>query len=396
MSQLAREAVDLLYRAHLGRSPEAASLNNCVAHLEAGGKLGDLEVMIFASDEYRLKNTPKGGDHPLAHIAALWKPELASFFSFRGRYRPLSLTVETVNICNNDCIICPYSAQTRRKGYMTREMFDSILDQYAMIGGGTLGLTPMVGEIFLDKKLEERLASIGRHPSITAVSAISNASMASLYTDDRLSGILDRLDRLAISTYGLDRDEFRTMTRKDGYEKFRASLVRLLRIGGPEKVRISARQLVDRPQGQIDRWISEIADDAGVTPDRIVFGTTLTYANWGHFDTTTTLPHDAIWSPEPVNSGQCALPLISAQVLVDGTTSFCGCANFDGVSELNIGNVSETPLFQMLRSDRVKRLWNWEACGTPEFCKRCSFHMPIEHLSALPSAFADPLGTFGG
>lgn len=396
MSQLAREAADLLYRAHLGRSPDPASLDNCVAHIEAGGTLADLEAMIFASGEYRLRKTPRGGDHPLAHIATLWKPELASFFSFRGSYRPLSLTVETVNICNNDCIICPYSAQTRRKGYMNIDMFDMILGQYSAIGGGALGLTPMVGEIFLDKKLEERLALIGHHPSITSVSAISNASMASLYADNHLSSILDRLERLTISTYGLDRDEFQIMTRKDGYEKFRASLVRLLRIGGPEKIRISARQLIDRPQEQVDRWISDIATDAGVTPDRIVFGTTLSYANWGHFDTTTPLPHDATWTSEPVNSSQCALPLVSAQILVDGTTSFCGCANFDGVSELNIGNISETSLSDMLRSDRVKRLWNWEAYGTPDFCKRCSFHTPVENLSSIPLAFADPLGTFGG
>ncbi len=47
-------------------------------------------------------------------------------------------------------------------------------------------------------------------------------------------------------------------------------------------------------------------------------------------------------------------------------------------------------------SEKIRALWNWAAKGVPEFCRTCSFHMPIDKMAALPSAFSDPLGTFGG
>src|SRR5262249_17343425 len=113
-------------------------------------------------------------------------------------------------------------------------------------------------------------------------------------------------------------------------------------------------------------------------------------------DTSKPLPFDAEWLPVRTNSVQCALPLISAQILSDGTTSFCGCANFDGRSELNIGNIATTSLREMMASDRVRQLWNWTKFGVPEFCPTCSFHFPIDHLGGLSPASSAPLGPFGG
>jgi sulfatase maturation enzyme AslB (radical SAM superfamily) len=96
------------------------------------------------------------------------------------------------------------------------------------------------------------------------------------------------------------------------------------------------------------------------------------------------------------NTAQCALPLISAQVLSDGTTSFCGCANFDGKSEVNIGNVNDDTLRDMFESERVRRLWDWAKHGVPDFCQTCSFHTPLSVMKSIPAAFAAPLKTFGG
>jgi hypothetical protein len=96
------------------------------------------------------------------------------------------------------------------------------------------------------------------------------------------------------------------------------------------------------------------------------------------------------------DTAQCALPLIRAQILSDGTSSFCGCANFDDKSELRIGKIANTTLREMMASDSVKKLWTWTEFGMPELCKSCPCHMPIDRLAALPGACSDPPGTFGG
>ncbi|WP_338662195.1 radical SAM/SPASM domain-containing protein [Pararoseomonas sp. SCSIO 73927] len=395
MPSIETQVVEHLYRSLLGREPDEGAAVNCAAHLASGGTVEELRAMITGSEEYRVRQRPKS-DHPLAHIGAVWREENLSYFTHRGRYRPLSLTIETVNICNNDCVICPYSAQTRRKQAMPMDLFARVVDGYTEIGGGPVGLTPMVGEILLDKLLLERLKMLRAAPAVTAVSAISNASMAHLYTDAELAEILSHFDRLAISIYGLDAEEFRLMARKDGYDRFRAGLVRILAIMGPERVTLGARQLRRRPAAEVEEWGAAVARDAGVDPAAVTVHTTSTYANWGVFDTGKPLPMDAEWLPVRQNTAQCALPLISLQILSDGTVSFCGCANFDGTSELNLGNVRDISLRDLLGSERVRRLWNWDEFGIPDFCKSCSFHMPVQALAGLPSAFPEPLRTFGG
>ncbi|MCX9146037.1 radical SAM/SPASM domain-containing protein [Erythrobacter sp. WG] len=394
MASLQSQVVDDLYQSLLRRAADPDAIAVGTAFLDDGGTVAGLRQMILASEEYKSKNPLL--DHHLAHIPEVWNQHNISFFTHRGRFRPLSLMIETVNICNNDCLICPYSSQTRRKQAMPLDLFADIVDQYVEIGGGPVGLTPMVGELFLDKLLLDRLQILRKTSAISEVSAISNASMAYLYSDEELTELLSYFDRIAISIYGLDPDEFKLMTRKDGYGRFREQLVRILSIMGPERVTLGARLLRQRPEPEVSEWCNALAQEAGVDKAKVRMSTTTTYANWGFFDTTRALPLDARWEPDRQNTAQCALPLISLQVLSDGTVSFCGCANFDGKSELTLGNAKDRRLRSLLDDERVRQLWNWSKYGVPEFCKGCTFHMPVKALEGLPQAFAEPLATFGG
>src|SRR5262249_60938755 len=96
-------------------------------------------------------------------------------------------------------IISHYPPHPRRKQYMPLDLFSQAIRQYSEIGGGPVGLTPMVGEVLLDKMLLDRLRILDDSPAVTVVSAISNGSMAYLYTDQQLAEILSYFDRLTIS-----------------------------------------------------------------------------------------------------------------------------------------------------------------------------------------------------
>lgn len=344
----------------------------------------------------KIKNRSEADSHPLAHLAEIYQPRYVSYFTHRGQYRPLALMIETVNICNNDCIICPYSAQTRRKQTMPLWIFDKIVQEYSAMGGGPVGLTPMVGEVFLDKQLQRRLELLKASPAITRVSAITNASMLYRFSDEALARIVPLFDRLTVSVYGLDADEYKLLTQKDQYEKMIEGIVRLLALTGPENLLLSGRHLKARSPEEINAWVNDVALRAGVNPSSVRFAGTLNYANWSFFDVSKSLPHDAKWLPIPTNRRQCALPLVSAQVLSDGTVSFCACADFNANSALVIGNVTSQSLCDILTSEKVRQLWNWDKHGVPEFCRKCSFHMPVEQVVEIPSAMSEPLATFGG
>jgi len=246
--------IDELYQAMLGRLPDPDARRNCIVFLKNGGTLEALAHEIEQSDEYREwrtisakieanRATLKQNENRVSQVPEIYHDELIRFFTFRGRYRPLALTVETINICNNDCIICPYSLQRRSKQTMSIELFAKTIRDYVEIGGGNLGLTPMTGEIFLDKFLQARLDLIRSEPSITSVSAISNASTVHRFSDDKLSELLDGFDRISISVYGLDAEEYEVMTRKAQYERMVNGIVRILALGGTDKVSLAIRHL---------------------------------------------------------------------------------------------------------------------------------------------------------
>src|SRR5262249_43958078 len=153
-------------------------------------------------------------------------------------------------------------------------------------------------------------------------------------------------------------------------------IVRLLALGGTKKVLLAIRQLKARTPEEIESWLAQIAVQAGV--ERIQHSRTRYYANWSIFDTSKELPFGGQWMPVRENHRQCAMPLVSAQVLSDGTVSFCACMDFDANTELVLGNIRESSLAALLDNQKVWKLWNWAANGVPDFCKTCTAHRPIE------------------
>ena len=407
--------VNGLYRLLLGRSADASGLASFTTWLHEGRSVEDVASALLGSEEFalaggaaalssRLDYTPfvkpdgqPGGheDHPLARWPNLYTPENAPFFSHRGLFRPAMLMIETVNICNNDCIICPYSAQTRPRRAMAQPLFEKLIADYAAIGGGAVSLTPLVGEVFLDKILPERIATLQATSAVSQLSATTNATMARRYSDEQLAKILSAFRRVKVSVYGLDSEEFFLMTRKDEYERMVEQLVRLISLAAPGTVVVGLRHLRKRPVDDVQAWLNHVAERAGVNSVTVVSETS-DYANWSHFDTSKPLPLDATWSPARENHSQCLIPLVALQAMSDGAISFCACANFDCDDDLMLGSVGDASLAQLLDSEKTRKLWRWEKYGVPKFCRTCSFHMPMDSAKSMPWVIKDPMRLVGG
>src|SRR6267378_5756530 len=63
--------------------------------------------------------------------------------------RPFELHLELTNLCNADCIFCPYQFQEREVQFMTDDVFAKAVSDYVSIGGGSVGLTPIVGDALI-------------------------------------------------------------------------------------------------------------------------------------------------------------------------------------------------------------------------------------------------------
>jgi radical SAM protein with 4Fe4S-binding SPASM domain len=343
----------------------------------------------------RKPGTPDTDGHPLAPHPVLGQPRYLKKLSTQGnKHRPILLICETVNICNNDCVICPYGAHDRKKSVMPMPLFAKVVRDYAEMGGGTLSLTPTVGEVFLDKHLPERIRLVAAEGSITNVTITTNATHADRFTGDELSSILRHVRRVHISVYGLDREEHVRITRRDDHDRVLDSIRALIAAcDDPAKIAFGFRMFRSHEDAVLRAWMRE-----QFGREYAVSSNVLTYANWGGtFDTSKPLPDDATWLPARRNTEQCLIPLLSYQVFVDGGVSFCPCCDYNATDEFALGNVAEKSLLEICNSPRVRELWN-VAVGNrlPEYCRNCTFHVPLASLPQHEYMFDDPVRFFGG
>jgi len=312
--------------------------------------------------------------------------------------RPLMLFIETVNACNHLCRICAYKDQTRARRAMSMATFEQAVRQYVAWGGGPLSFTPIVGEAMLDPWIFRRLdllAPFREAGAVTTLSVTTNATALERFDDAALDRLAAGFDRFKVSVYGIDAEEFEAMTQKPLYGRMVSGLKRLL-ARSPGRVWVGFRFLKRRSEEEAREWLAGVAREAGHDGPVPVGSITGTYANWGQM-ATPALPFEGAWAPAPSepHRGQCFVPRLGVQVLSSGHVSFCNCANFDAHEQLIIGHVAERPLAEMYESERVRRLWRWSEFGTPEFCRRCSFHMPMSTATDRPDVFRDPVAFVG-
>src|SRR2546426_9406548 len=75
----------------------------------------------------------------------------------RMAVRPFELHLELTNLCNANCIFCPYQFQEREIQFMSDAVFEKAVGDYIAIGGGSVGLTPIVGDALIDPKFLARV-----------------------------------------------------------------------------------------------------------------------------------------------------------------------------------------------------------------------------------------------
>ena len=303
--------------------------------------------------------------------------------------RPIMLACETVNICTNNCIICPYEKMTREKTTMSIEMFEKLLHDYSEIGGGCLTLTPKNGEVFLDKLLEKRLPLLEKYPKIKYLSITTNAIPIDRFSDKALMKLLNYFDRIHISVYGLDQEEYSTLTRKDFYSRMVSNIKRIIEFRDVNKTELlfGFRFLKIHSEKDIDDWIKT---NFGMD---IPHGHTYTYMNWnGALDERNPLPWEGKWRKRTKGDSHCITPMILGMVYSNGDVSYCPCNDFDICEEFNLGNIKDKSLSDIFNSEKNIVMWR----NLPKKCLSCSSYRPIANLCNYFDLFEDPVKYIGG
>ena len=310
------------------------------------------------------------------------------------RIRPIMLFCETVNLCNADCVFCPYSAQTRPRGFMTSELFETVLAQYCEMGGGHLTLTPMVGDALVDRLWMERVRLLGKMREQITPSVTTNLYALDRYSDPEVVEMLRSLTRIHVSCYGVTADECEAITRRRSFDRFLTQARRLLSLrqssAAKGEVRIGFRLLRPRTTDELESFLRQHL--GAVLP----YGATTTYANWGN-TMHGALPGEALWAAERTNQSACIMLPLAMQIYWDGRVSACSCCDYDSSSQLYLGDLTQQSMSEIFNSPASREIWRAHETGCLQpICRNCTFHVPLAELNAKHSIMQNPLDFIGG
>lgn len=290
--------------------------------------------------------------------------------------RPFELHLELTNLCNANCVFCPYQYQERETAFMTDAVFHKAVADFVACGGGSVGLTPIVGDALIDPKFLERVRHLRAQPKIDRIWVTTNAILLDKHGIDAVLG--SGLTSITISTSGFDEESYRRIYRSSAYERFRRNVLALVERNRtlPEPLTITIGLRTDRPLAVVMRD-PDFQPILAHQPD-IDFTWSFTSAN-GRI-TREALPAGMRLRVVDSRQETCVQLYNGPIVLPDGTVMACSCvAAMDAVPHLGIGNVLEQGLPEIWQSDRMRRLR--ASFGTSELnptCAGCDMYRGLE------------------
>ncbi len=318
-------------------------------------------------------------DNVSAHVRI---PFVAKSLTQAMVVRPVRLQIETTNVCNANCVFCWYQYQERPTGVMAQTLYDKALADFALIGGGSLDLTPSAGDPLVDPGIIGRIRAARRIPAIGDLSLYTNMILA-----DR-RGIADLvrsgLTRLTVSVPGFDEETYQRVYRSPHYRRMLANVLALLEenrgAGNPLDIRLGLRS--DRPLAELVACpdMQRVIEMLGWHKVEVIYR----FKNWGGRITGTDLlpgmrlkSHSRWRHPR---LGPCIQPYVGAMVFWDGAVGACSCVDGDARA-LIVGNLHQNSLKEIWQGDPLRDFRaSFGRESEPQTCRSCNDYTNLSQI----------------
>jgi len=236
----------------------------------------------------------------------------------------MQLQLETVAHCNAACVFCPYPSMARKRGTMSMDLFERIIDdgvQLPLLDHFTLtGL----GEPLLDPNIAARVAYI-RERTPHMIDLFTNGSFLTERVVEDL--IFAGISVIYVSLNALRKEQRQQIMRLDDFDKVVANCDRAIELTKGTRTRVIVKAVRekdlfydDEPERFIERW--------GGDWQRGGHAFLHLEGNWA----------GAIRPVRVTPTVACARALTEIMVLWDGRVSLC-C--FDGEGEVIFGDLNK-------------------------------------------------------
>lgn len=317
--------------------------------------------------------------HRVINIAIKFIPQFLILKMMEHRYAHLG--IEPTNICNADCTFCGYRFMKQPKSTMSVDLFKKTVDDYASQGGGTLNLTPTVGDPLVDGKIIEKISYARSVPQIGSIFLYTNAILLDKFGYEQV--LRSGISRLAISTYMGSSEGYKRYYQKDEYSRVVRNIIGILRankeLGTQVKVTLHLRC-----EGNESLWkeTDEYTEIASlIDPSDISF--MKEYDNWGGLIQEDDIPDGTVLqfpiSVEEKSKSPCFEMYRRIHVLANGNVGVCVCRDLEG--EINIGSVEHSTITELWQGDKIKEYRsNWTKGILPEVCVECTRYEPVHEF----------------
>jgi MoaA/NifB/PqqE/SkfB family radical SAM enzyme len=318
------------------------------------------------------------------------------FSLFRREFIPdprKSINIEVTGFCNLKCRFCAYQKKKTPKVRMSNDVFANCVEQAVQMGFTEFHLTPVTGDVFMDRHLFDKLDFLENHPKVESYAFFTNFTIPDRHAIRQLMG-LNKLTRLTISVYGHDLDSFMAITQSN--EKVYQRLIDHLQFLLDNLDRCAcALEIGWRSYHKIPRGLhSEITGLLDQFKTRgIKVRKSQVYNNWGGYVT----GEDVKGLDIDINSGAsykkgaCAMLFNSIMAMADGTVNGCPCRDVD--ASLKIGDLHQQPLVEILsrRNQAYMQLIEEHQNGHyPLVCKNCDFYKSIYYYRSSSGEHGRP------
>lgn len=239
------------------------------------------------------------------------------------------------------------------------------------MGGGSVDLTPAVGEPLIHPQFVEWVRHLRAQPEIDRIALTTNGILLDRHGFEE---VLDAgLSRINISLAGFDEDMYRRIYRSPAYKKVRANVEKLLELNSRRE-----RPVPTFLCFRADRPRHEVLADPDLQPllaynPRISF--LEIFSRSGGLNSQ--LPPGMALAPVETapKRSPCEKTYLGLVVQSNGDVQACGCESSVNAPALVVGNIREQTLLEIWTGDRMQALRASFSDGTLNSnCSSCDYY----------------------
>jgi len=265
---------------------------------------------------------------------------------------PFQLTIEPNNICNLNCIMCPYKRMKRKKETIPMDLFNKAVNEAKGLGCKDVHLT-QYNEPFTDKYLFERIKYI-REKGMTS-SMYSNGTL--LDSKMRKKILENPPDLIRFSVDGAKKETFESIRVGANFEEVTSNVKKLVRERNAQGGKLPKIEvfftILDKNKKEGKRFLKDWkgkADFAALYP-----ADSRESKNFVGFDFKKFKPYPCFNVKEVL-------------ILSNGKVSIC-CVDIDG--DVILGDLKKQSLKEIINSKKVQEVWK------SQFERRCKIPMCV-------------------